>query len=86
MQAVKDQQSELDDDPGEESTLGDTIPVPTLAQAYQALDWIRRFTLSMSESEETESVMQLATNFEQQLLRETPKRTKQTAITDFKSK
>ena len=80
----KDQNPESDDD----EEVGETLveepePIPTAKQALQPIDCIRRFTLSMDESPETEDAIRLTTILEQTLMKEKASRTRQSTITDI---
>ena len=80
----KDKNPESDDDQEDgETPVDEPEPIPTAKQALQAIDCIRRFTLSMEESPATEDAIRLTTILEQTLMKEKASRTRQSTITDF---
>ena len=76
------EQNSADEPALDESTEPEPAPPPTVAEAYKAIDCIRRFTLS-SSSEKCEDILRMSEVFEKFVLSETQKRTKQTEITDY---
>lgn len=86
VSVVTEQQQNLDhDDTEEQGETSNNIEnnIPTLTEAQQAIDCIRRFSLSMEISSDTDQVLGMATTFEQMLVRERSFRAKQAVITDF---
>ena len=73
-----------DDDQLSETPIDEPAPIPTITQAIQAIDCIRRFTLSIDENISiTEDTLQLTTILEQKLMQEKALRSKQTMITQY---
>ena len=72
------------DDQLSETPIDEPEPIPTTKQAIQAIDCIRRFTLSMDDNTSiTEDTLRLTTILEQKLMQEKALRSKQTMITQY---
>nr|XP_057918490.1 tigger transposable element-derived protein 4-like [Doryrhamphus excisus] len=82
-----EQSDESDDDVVEVGAVGgiQQPSAPSISQAYDALDVIRRFTATLPDSRDTTEISRLMPIFDRVLLMETPRRLKQSAITDFMS-
>ena len=73
-----------DDDQLSETSIDEPQSIPTTTQAIQAIDCIRRFTLSMDDNTFiTEDTLWLTTILEQKLIQEKALRSKQTMITQY---
>ena len=67
-----------------ETPIDEPQPIPTTTQAIQAIDCIRRFTLSMDDNTFiTEDTLWLTTILKQKLMQEKALRSKQTMITQY---
>ena len=67
-----------------ETPIDEPEPIPKATQAIQAIDCIRRFTLSMDDNTSiTEDTLWLTTILEQKLMQEKAFRSKQTMITQY---
>ena len=73
-----------DDNQLSETPIDEPELIPTTTQAIQAIDCIRRFTLSMDDNTSiTEDTLRLTTILEQKLMQEKALRSKQTVITQY---
>ena len=57
--------------------------IPTAKQAIQAIDYIRRFSLVMNDTNAIEEALRLTTILEQKLMKEKESRAKQATITKY---